>query len=336
MNENKSINSLKKQLVAAVAMVCVAAVALGSSTYAWFVSNNKVSAELSNVSATAASASLYIEHGHFSTIPTGNKTSDTVSSALTLVPVSNNYSSGKLGDWYIVNSWKDTTANGYANLNQDAAYAYEESTSGGTLTGATIQVSANEKARVGAYTVGEYTLYTKTGEQDIYLAPDAIKVTEGRLTNGDAHLTDAIRIAIVATNGSSSKTLYYLPTAETSKGNDDKAEDGKVYGVNSRSSIAEISAGSETVAEGYFIPDTLKYWEAQSVGNGSYTTGNDTKYKLGTAGNTPDKMLNVKVYVWLEGTDGQCLINQGVDGVEGLGVAVDFVGVESTVANAGN
>lgn len=45
MNENKSINSLKKQLVAAVAMVCVAAVALGSSTYAWFAANNKVTAE---------------------------------------------------------------------------------------------------------------------------------------------------------------------------------------------------------------------------------------------------------------------------------------------------
>lgn len=44
MNENKSINSLKKQLVAAVAMVCVAAVALGSSTYAWFAANNKVQA----------------------------------------------------------------------------------------------------------------------------------------------------------------------------------------------------------------------------------------------------------------------------------------------------
>ena len=44
MNENKSINSLKKQLVAAVAMVCVSAVALGSSTYAWFVANNKVQA----------------------------------------------------------------------------------------------------------------------------------------------------------------------------------------------------------------------------------------------------------------------------------------------------
>ena len=51
MNENKSINSLKKQLVAAVAMVLVAAIALGSSTYAWFVSNNTVKATTASISA---------------------------------------------------------------------------------------------------------------------------------------------------------------------------------------------------------------------------------------------------------------------------------------------
>ena len=36
--------AIRKQLLAAVAMVLVAAVALGSSTYAWFVSNNSVTA----------------------------------------------------------------------------------------------------------------------------------------------------------------------------------------------------------------------------------------------------------------------------------------------------
>lgn len=40
-----STKSLKKQLMAAIAMVLVAAVALGSSTYAWFVANNTVKAE---------------------------------------------------------------------------------------------------------------------------------------------------------------------------------------------------------------------------------------------------------------------------------------------------
>ena len=53
MNEikNNSVKALKKQMAAAVAMVCVAAVALGSSTYAWFVSNNTVKATTSKISA---------------------------------------------------------------------------------------------------------------------------------------------------------------------------------------------------------------------------------------------------------------------------------------------
>ncbi len=53
--------ALKKQLGAAIAMVLVAAVALGSATYAWFVSNNTVTAETSNVSAKSNSAYLVID-----------------------------------------------------------------------------------------------------------------------------------------------------------------------------------------------------------------------------------------------------------------------------------
>ena len=44
-------------------MVCVAAVALGSSTYAWFVNNTKVTAESVSVSAQAAN-NLLITHGN--------------------------------------------------------------------------------------------------------------------------------------------------------------------------------------------------------------------------------------------------------------------------------
>ncbi len=47
-----TVKSLRKQLAAAIAMTLVATVALGSSTYAWFVSNTQVSA--SQVSVTAS------------------------------------------------------------------------------------------------------------------------------------------------------------------------------------------------------------------------------------------------------------------------------------------
>lgn len=66
-----SVKALKKQLGAAVAMVCVAAVALGSSTYAWFVTNNNVTATTSTISAQSNAAFMTIEEGL-----TGASTSD--------------------------------------------------------------------------------------------------------------------------------------------------------------------------------------------------------------------------------------------------------------------
>lgn len=52
--------ALKKQMGAAIAMVLVAAVALGSATFAWFVSNNKVDATSSKISAQSNAAFMYI------------------------------------------------------------------------------------------------------------------------------------------------------------------------------------------------------------------------------------------------------------------------------------
>ncbi|RHT33254.1 hypothetical protein DW790_13965 [Firmicutes bacterium AM31-12AC] len=62
MNESKNVKALKKQLAAAIAMVCVAAVALGSSTYAWFAVNNKVTAEKMSVIASSEVEFLEIQN----------------------------------------------------------------------------------------------------------------------------------------------------------------------------------------------------------------------------------------------------------------------------------
>lgn len=66
--------ALKKQMGAAIAMVLVAAVALGSATFAWFVSNNAVKATTSNIAAQSNSAYLVIDK---------QATSKTSSSAVT-------------------------------------------------------------------------------------------------------------------------------------------------------------------------------------------------------------------------------------------------------------
>ena len=62
MEKANTVGALKKQLAAAVAMVCVAAIALGSSTYAWFVSNNEVSAKTTQIKAQSNTAFMSIEY----------------------------------------------------------------------------------------------------------------------------------------------------------------------------------------------------------------------------------------------------------------------------------
>ena len=69
-------------------MVCVAAVALGSSTYAWFVSNNNVDAITTDISAQSNSAYLVIQEATADKTATDN-TSE--SSATAAEAVTNQY-----------------------------------------------------------------------------------------------------------------------------------------------------------------------------------------------------------------------------------------------------
>ena len=52
--------AIKRQLLAAIAMVLVAAIALGSSTFAWFASNDTVTASGMNITAVTEGANLEI------------------------------------------------------------------------------------------------------------------------------------------------------------------------------------------------------------------------------------------------------------------------------------
>lgn len=97
--------ALKKQMGAAIAMVLVAAVALGSATFAWFVSNNTVKATTTNISAQSNSAYLVIDNeaaGSTKTTSTGSATaSETFATDTKLYPAqwknSFNVDGGKAG-----------------------------------------------------------------------------------------------------------------------------------------------------------------------------------------------------------------------------------------------
>lgn len=86
MTETKSVKALKKQLAAAIAMVCVAAIALGSSTYAWFVSNNKVDATTASISAQSNAPFLVISNTDITSSTTDTAVTTATEDA-TLFPV---------------------------------------------------------------------------------------------------------------------------------------------------------------------------------------------------------------------------------------------------------
>ncbi len=75
-----SIKALKKQLIAAVAMVIVAIIAVSSSTFAWFAQNKTVTAESMNIKATSDMPYLAISE-------TQTGTFDTDAAAMVLNPV---------------------------------------------------------------------------------------------------------------------------------------------------------------------------------------------------------------------------------------------------------
>lgn len=214
MNENKSINSLKKQLVAAVAMVCVAAVALGSSTYAWFVSNNSVTADGITVNATSEAGILISHHGDnkYSTAASG-----IFNSARSLYPTSTNDAS----KWF----------------HASAKEANKSAAADNTMKTLTI----TETAGVGVADSKDYYVVDKF---DIYTTGSAnnLVVKNIDVNNDTIDFDKSLRLLFVCENGGTKKKFVVAPGYNGT--GDDKNVKYEV-GINADGNTA---AGTQTTA----------------------------------------------------------------------------------------
>lgn len=127
-----STKALKTQLLAAIAMVLVAGIALGSSTYAWFASNRAVTATDMKVTATTT-GSLVISQG---ALPTATTTTISVSagdtSATKLIPATHDLNTATTtGLVYNTNSGNVSANTGLVETGKDAL-AFAEAVNGGT------------------------------------------------------------------------------------------------------------------------------------------------------------------------------------------------------------
>lgn len=188
MENSKSVKALKKQMAAAIAMVVVAGIALGSSTYAWFVSNNSVKATTTNISAQSNSAYLVIANnsaGKTSNDSTSVATADDVSTTTKLYPAQwkNNFS-------------EDGTLNEEPRIYQfESAYAIKKDDAT-EKPDTRFRVGDPATACAAKYALLN-TFYIGTGEYDgefTDLKVSNLSVTTGAVDNG---LKTAMRLLIM-------------------------------------------------------------------------------------------------------------------------------------------
>ena len=178
MENAKSVKALKKQLVAAIAMVLVAAVALASSTYAWFVSNNSVKGTTTNISAQSNSAYLVIDKQKTS------KDSKTEYSFQTEASVTKTalYPAQVIA----AGKWQSAYASDPTKADEKADTRFDIKADG--------KKDASAEAAVAAGYAITHKFYIGTGTYDGTF--ENLKVKEIKLSAPDADIADAMRVLV--------------------------------------------------------------------------------------------------------------------------------------------
>ena len=198
MNEtkNNSVKALKKQMAAAVAMVCVAAVALGSSTYAWFVSNNKVTATTSTISAQSNAAFMYIrdkdEKSTNLTADTSSVTSTALYPAHWVTAKEGNYATADRGKFYTAYGTTADDGTMVAKTLKIVEANADSTTKGSPADAVTAQYAVKNTFFIGS---------KGTELSDLVVTAASLKNEDGSdSTSDNADLDNALRILVTCGN----------------------------------------------------------------------------------------------------------------------------------------
>lgn len=326
------IRKLKKELAATIVAVFSSALALTSATYAWYVSNNSVTANTTTISATTNGFILQIAEADKGAQHGGN---DQSLSATTLGGKITPSSTSNLNDWYICLGWDS-----HGNVT--------------TYTQPTFSTKAD--AKPGEYEAGgeshyaylksEYILYTmtETGFADVYLdsnegKPITVTIDNGK-TASSTTVPDSMRIALttqaLADDGKTpieSETLriVYAPTEETGKGNDATAEDGMTC-------IATVNQAAKLVPVPYsYIYDTHyadqdgKNWAVVKEDEDyTFPTGYSENNSEAIATSVGYNGILLRAYIWMEGTDADCVNNSATEDKATYSVTLRLAGIASS------
>lgn len=318
------LRKLKRELIGAAVSVMVSLVALTSATYAWYVSNNTVQATTTTISATTNGFILQIANAEQGAQHGGNQTSlaaSTVGGRIT--PSSTN----DLKDWYICQGW-DTSGK---------VTSYVKPTFDSGQDAKPGQYKVGDKVHY-AYIKSEYIVYTinQSGVSDVYLdgtdgdAAITVSIDNGK-TASSTTIPDSMRIALTTQPlGADGKTptgdetlkVVYAPKAVTGSGNDLHAIDGKWTYING-TQPAEVTYPH--IYETTYTDQNEKNWAAVKSGD-NYTVPANSEAIAEDVGYNG---IMFRVYVWMEGTDADCVNNEAAEDEATYSVTVKLAGVES-------
>lgn len=303
------MKSLKAQFIGAIAMVLVAAIAMGSSTYAWFAMNTEVRAQNMTVQATSEGGLIIsnVNKSNWSSYADAQ-----VQSATALVPTSHGIDTGEDDGWYH-NSSKDSNnavdyAGAYTDLTSSLAYTNTSGTlsygigyiEGGTGSGADAGYSA---AQDKAYHL-KNTFFIKTSAEEMTTTNLVIKNVEVTSSGSMIALDASLRVAIVA----GGNTYIYSPIAS----------------ANGQAPTYTYAVNSNSTSTSTYKPDATS---TGGSGAGAYLAGKDLACTGVTAipAYTTETPLQVDIYVYYEGEDAACK-SANINGVtvDALTVAVTF------------
>ena len=325
----KNPNKLKLRLLASILSVFVSGISLTSATYAWYVANNDVTAETSSIMAQANGFMLQI-------VNLGDPLDHGSDTALVAAVAGHKISPASTDDtklWWVPDKW--TTE---LNVETYQIPTWDTDKNGKTLYG---QYTVGDETYY-AYAVGAYVLYTltNTGTCDVYLDGSdpngAIQVT---LNGGSAPVNNrvaaSLRVGITIDDGTSGEklVLVYSPKNEdvNSHGND----------VNSTNGWSVVNNSSSTRVPSYpYVYEKTYTWRDSSGTQYNFAATKDGFRYVPPTGNPRKIASNVdydgstimRVYIWMEGTDADC-ISSIVDGDDRqFSVSVHLAGVSTDIA----
>lgn len=269
-----NVKALKKQLMAAIAMVCVAAVALSSATYAWFVNNTKVTADNVTVTAKAANTLLI---SHATDNAWGTTAQFKATTATEFVPVSTIDTTSFFKD----STWGTEIGDSNPQKGEYTAQGFVAADNTKDYFVDSFQVKSSQDC--GLYLDSE-TQFTTTGNTNVLKSMRLALVVEG----GDTFFYQIDATPISGSGNSYNTTLVSMAADGVKKAiSNINAADNIAADNMSSGDVIALSAGTVTAP----------------VDNTTLVEKDDNKKLCDLTANTA-KTINV--YIWMEGCDYDC------------------------------